>query len=325
MIHTTKVAVVLPCYKVKQHILSVLNEIDNLVDKIYVVDDLCPDGSGKYVEENSNDSRVSVIYNSVNMGVGGAVISGYSAAIRDGMDIVVKVDGDGQMDPSLIKYFINPICKGDADYTKGNRFYEIDTLKSMPKVRLFGNAILSFLTKFSSGYYTLFDPTNGYTAISTVALKRLPLDKISKRYFFESDILFRLNIIRAKVIDIPMDAVYGDETSNLNIKKIMFPFLRGHVNNVIKRIFYNYFLRGFSIASLELIIGLIFFFFGAINGVFSWHSSVITGQPATSGTVMLAALPVMLGVQLLLSFIQADVENQPQIALTKLLKDENLN
>ncbi len=195
----------------------------------------------------------------------------------------------------------------------------------MPKVRLFGNAILSFLTKFSSGYYTLFDPTNGYTAISTVALKRLPLDKISKRYFFESDILFRLNIIRAKVIDIPMDAVYGDETSNLNIKKIMFPFLRGHVNNVIKRIFYNYFLRGFSIASLELIIGLIFFFFGAINGVFSWHSSVITGQPATSGTVMLAALPVMLGVQLLLSFIQADVENQPQIALTKLLKDENLN
>ncbi|MGP2410210.1 glycosyltransferase family 2 protein [Yersinia enterocolitica] len=325
MIYTSKVAVVLPCYKVKQHILSVLDKIDNLVDKIYVIDDCCPEKSGQYVEENSQDIRVSVIYNSANMGVGGAVLSGYAAAIKDGIDIVVKVDGDGQMDPHLIKYFIAPISRGDADYTKGNRFYDIDTLKSMPKVRVFGNAVLSFLTKFSSGYYNLFDPTNGYTAISITALKRLPLDKISKRYFFESDILFRLNVIRAKVVDIPMDAVYGNEVSNLNIKKIMFPFLKGNINNFLKRIFYNYFLRGFSIASLELFFGVMFFSFGAINGLVSWYSSLATGQPATSGTVMLAALPVMLGVQLLLSFIQADVENQPQIALTRLLKDEHLH
>jgi hypothetical protein len=192
----------------------------------------------------------------------------------------------------------------------------------MPKIRLFGNAVLSFITKFSSGYYNIFDPTNGFTAISIVALNKLPLEKISKRYFFESDILFRLNVIGAKVIDIPMDAVYGSEVSNLNIKKIMIPFLKGNLKNLFKRIFYNYFLRGFSIASIELVLGVLFFSFGTFYGISAWYESSISHQPATSGTVMLAALPIILGVQLLLSFIQADIENKPSIALTALLKKD---
>jgi len=322
MMITSAIAVVIPCYKVKAHIASVLNSIDSQVSKIYVVDDCCPEQSGQYVLNNFKDSRITVLYNTVNLGVGGAVLKGYNTAIEDGMDIVVKIDGDGQMDASLINYFINPILHGEADYTKGNRFHNIDGLKPMPKIRLFGNAVLSFMTKFSSGYYQLFDPTNGYTAISVPALKMLPLEKISKRYFFESDILFRLNVINAKVIDIPMEAVYGDETSNLNIKKILMPFLKGNIKNLIKRIFYNYFLRGFSIASLELIFGILMFLFGVIYGGLAWYDSIVTKQPATSGTVMLAALPIILGVQFLLSFIQADIENKPELSLTKLLKQK---
>ena len=316
-----KIAVIIPCYKVKKHILQVLAGIGPEVDAIYVVDDKCPENSGQHVIENCSDPRVRVLLKPKNSGVGGAVVHGYAAGLGDGMDVFVKIDGDGQMDPSLIKKFINPILHGDADYTKGNRFHDIESLQQMPKVRLVGNAVLSFLTKFSSGYYGIFDPTNGYTAISATALNFIPLAKLSKRYFFESDILFRLNIARAKVCDIPMDAVYGDEESNLNIKKIIFPFFKGNMKNIFKRIFYNYFLRGFSIASVELVFGIIFVLFGTFHGCSAWYESILHNSPATSGSVMLAALPIIVGLQLLLSFLHSDIESQPTTAITKLLED----
>ena len=271
----TQISVVIPSYKVKSSILHVIEGIGPIVDTIFVVDDGCPEGSGDYVEQFCKDRRVSVIRHSVNQGVGGAVISGYRAAIEANADVIVKLDGDGQMDPSIIEKFINPITRGEADYTKGNRFYDLETLKAMPAVRLFGNAVLSFITKFSSGYYQVFDPTNGYTAISATAAKMLPLSKISSRYFFESDILFRLNTIGAVVIDVPMTAIYGDEVSNLRIKKILLPFLKGHCSNFLKRIFYNYFLRGFSIATLELIVGLSMLLFGLSFGLHAWYAASV--------------------------------------------------
>jgi len=323
IVNDFKIAVVIPCYKVKDHILKVIADIGDEVSLIYAVDDKCPDNSGEFILNNCSDKRVRVLFNEENQGVGGAVLHGYKVGLAEGADVFVKVDGDGQMDPALIKLFVRPILRGEADYTKGNRFHDIEGLKPMPKVRLFGNAVLSFMTKFSSGYYKTFDPTNGYTAISAIALKKLPLDKISKRYFFESDLLFRLNVVSAKVQDIPMDAVYGDEVSNLNIKKIMMPFLKGNIKNLGKRIFYNYFLRGFSIASIELLLGTLLFIFGVIYGASAWYHSIATNLPATSGTVMLAALPIILGVQFLLSFIQADIENQPTVAITRLLRDED--
>ena len=140
-----KVAVVIPCYKVKKHILDVINNIGSEVSIIYVVDDKCPELSGEYVQQTCIDPRVKVIFNDENQGVGGAVISGYLASLKDNMDIIVKIDGDGQMDPSLIGDFINPISKEFADYTKGNRFYDVESLKPMPKIRLFGNTVLSFM------------------------------------------------------------------------------------------------------------------------------------------------------------------------------------
>lgn len=307
-----RIAVVIPSYKVKKHILEVISGIGNEVERIYVVDDLCPEQSGDFVEAHCDDSRVIIIRHDANQGVGGAVMSGYRAAIDEGIDIIVKVDGDGQMDPSLIPYFLEPIISGHADYTKGNRFFDLESVRAMPRTRLFGNAVLSFMTKMSSGYWDLFDPTNGYTAIHTDAAKHLPFEKISKRYFFETDILFRLNTIRAVVVDMPMEAKYEDEVSNLKISKIVGEFFIKHVRNFGKRIFYNYYLRDMSLASFELPIGLLLVVFGLSYGISGWIESIQQGMPATAGKVMISSLPVILGVQLLLAFIGYDIASMPK-------------
>lgn len=306
------IAVVIPSYKVRAHILGVLELIGPEVDAIYVVDDCCPDGSGKYVEENNSDDRVTVVYHSENQGVGGAVMTGYKAALERGADIIVKIDGDGQMDPRLINRFAAPIAEGQADYTKGNRFFDLEAIRAMPKARLLGNAALSFMTKLSSGYWDLFDPTNGYTAIHRDVAQHLPLEKISRRYFFETDILFRLNTLRAVVIDVPMDAHYGDEVSNLKISKIIGEFFFKHARNFCKRIFYNYYLRDMSLASFELPIGLFLLLLGLVFGGTHWISSLQAGIPTPSGTVMLSALPVIIGTQLILAFLGYDIASVPK-------------
>mgnify|MGYP002040991694 FL=1 len=194
-----RIAVVIPCYKVTQHVLGVIADIGPEVERIYAVDDACPEGSGRFVEQHNHDPRVRVLYNPENRGVGGAVVTGYKAAMSEGIDIVVKIDGDGQMDPRLLPLFVRPLQRGQADYSKGNRFYRPESVQGMPPIRLFGNAVLSFLTKLSCGYWNVMDPTNGYTAVRTCVLAELPLDKLERRYFFETDMLFRLNTVRAVV------------------------------------------------------------------------------------------------------------------------------
>lgn len=306
-----KICVVIPAYKVKSHILQVVGGIGDEVSKIYVVDDCCPEGSGEFVRENCTDGRVVVIRNEANLGVGGAVMAGYLAAITDGMEVIVKVDGDGQMDPALIPDFIQPILDGEADYTKGNRFFDLEKISTMPGVRLFGNAVLSFMTKLSSGYWNLFDPTNGYTAIHARVASRLPFTKISNRYFFETDMLFRLNTLRAVVVDIPMDAKYCDEVSNLKISRILGEFLAKHLRNLSKRIFYNYYLRDLSLASIELPLGLLLLLFGLSFGGWHWFFAVREGISTPTGTVMLSALPTLMGMQLVLAFLAYDIASIP--------------
>ncbi len=311
------VAVVIPSYKVTRHILGVIEGIGLEVSRIYVVDDKCPDGSGAFVREHCRDPRVVVLEHAENQGVGGAVMTGYRAAIADGAKVMVKIDGDGQMDGALIPSFIAPILAGEADYTKGNRFFNLERLGAMPPMRLFGNAALSLMTKLSSGYWDLFDPTNGYTAIHADCARFLPFDKISKRYFFESDMLFRLNILGAVVADVPMDAVYGDEVSNLKISRVVTEFFTKHVRNFGKRIFYNYYLRNMSVASIELPLGILLTLFGTIYGLTHWIASAQDGVATPAGTVMLAALPVIMGVQLILAFISHDVASVPRRPLHK--------
>jgi dolichol-phosphate mannosyltransferase len=306
------IAVVIPCYKVRRHILEVLARIGPEVSSVYVVDDACPELSGNLVEEQCKDRRVKVIRNPANLGVGGAVLNGYRHAIDDGADVIVKVDGDGQMDPALIPEFVAPILAHEADYTKGNRFFDLEALTAMPRVRLVGNALLSLMTKLSCGYWDLFDPTNGYTAIHANVARLLPFKKISTRYFFETDMLFRLNTVRAVVVDVPMHAVYGDEVSSLSISKIIGEFLLKHLRNFGKRIFYNYYLRDLSLASIELPLGLLMLTAGTLFGAYHWGAAFRAGVPASAGTVMLAALPIIMGVQFLLAFIGYDIASVPK-------------
>lgn len=306
------IAVVIPSYKVTEHIIQVIAAIGDEIWRIYVVDDACPESSGRLVEQKCKDPRVRVIHHTENQGVGGAVMTGYRAAIADGAEVIVKVDGDGQMDTSLIPYFIEPILSGEADYTKGNRFFDLEEIRSMPGVRLFGNAVLSLISKLSTGYWDLFDPTNGYTAIHADVAKHLPFDKISQRYFFETDILFRLNILRAVVVDVPMEAKYGDEVSNLKISSIIGEFLFKHTRNFLKRIFYNYYLRDLSLASIELPLGLLLLLFGIGQGGYHWLASAQAGVPTPAGTVMLAALPILLGLQFVMAFLGYDISSVPR-------------
>lgn len=320
-----RIAVAIPCYKVTQHVLGVIAAIGPEVEAIYAVDDACPDGSGRFIEGHNPDPRVRVLYNPENRGVGGAIVTAYKAAMADGMDIVVKIDGDAQMDPALLPLFVRPLLRGQADYTKGNRFFRPESVQGMPPVRLFGNAVLSFLTKLSCGYWNVMDPTNGYTAVRTCVLAELPLDKLERRYFFETDMLFRLNTVRAVVKDVPMDSVYADEESNLKIGKVLPEFLRKHTSRLWRRYVYNYLVRDFNVGTLYSLSGLLFVILGALFGGWHWVVSSSTHQPATSGTVMLAALPIFIGVQCLIAFLHYDVSNLPTEPLSLSLETHEEN
>jgi glycosyltransferase involved in cell wall biosynthesis len=309
------IAVIVPCFKVRRHLAGVLERIPSYVSRVYVVDDACPEETGRHAEETCGDPRLRVITREVNGGVGAAVCSGYAAALADGMDICVKIDGDGQMDPAMIAVLLAPILSGHADYSKGNRFFDVEHVRAMPGERIAGNLGLSFFTKLSSGYWDVFDPTNGFTAIHARVLERLPLEKIHSRFFFESDMLFRLGCMSARVVDVPMTSRYGDETSNLRLSRALMTFSIRNSINALKRIGYSYFLRDFSIASIYLILSVLLSALGASLGIFFWSRGISLQEPATPGQVMFAALPLVFGLQLGLSFLGHDMMRTPRSAV----------
>jgi glycosyltransferase involved in cell wall biosynthesis len=314
------IAVIIPCYRVTEHVVDVIAQIGPEVHAIYCVDDGCPDGSGKLIEKSISDKRVKVLYHQENEGVGAAMLTGYRQALAEGHDVLVKIDGDGQMDPALVPQFVYPIELGLADYTKGNRFFYIENSKGMPLIRLVGNGALSFLTKLSSGYWNIFDPTNGYTAMHRSVGKLIVGRKIDKRYFFETDMLLNLYLMRAVVQDVPMAAVYGKEKSHLKVRRIAFPFLVKNLKNGLRRFFIHYLIRDFSLATVEAIVALILLAFGLITGTTFWLRSYFDGQAATAGQVMIAALPILSGTQLLLSALNFDMRNVPTLPQQQLFR-----
>jgi dolichol-phosphate mannosyltransferase len=307
-----KVAVVIPCYKVRRHILGVIEGLPAVVDQIYCVDDKCPEDSGGLIEASCRDPRVTVVRHAENQGVGGATLTGYRAAIAGGADVLIKIDGDGQMDPELIELFVAPIAEGRADYAKGNRFHNIEDTRGMPAIRVFGNACLSFITKLSSGYWQVFDPTNGYTAIERTVAQRIVDRPVARRYFFESDMLFHLYMERAAVADVPMPSRYGDEESNLRIGRIFASFAMSNLRNMIRRVVVQHYLRDFSLGSVELVAGLAALVFGLFFGALRWYHSSVSGQAASAGAVMLSAMPILLGFQLCLNALSYDIQSVPR-------------
>jgi len=306
-----KIAVVIPAYRVSDTIRQVILSLPEWIDVIIVVDDACPQHSGRVAEQIGSD-KIQVVFHPENQGVGGAVATGYRKAMEMGCDIFVKVDGDGQMDPSYISALIAPLVSDEADYAKGNRFCDFSALRAMPKIRLFGNNVLSFLEELFSGYWHLMDPTNGFTAIGQRAVRKLNLDKIAKGYFFESDMLLHLNLINAIVRDVPIPARYGNEISSLSVKKTMIQFPPRLFYGLMKRIFFNYFIYDFNMASVYLITGIPLLLWGILFGAYQWIDSTVTQTPKTAGTIMLAALPLILSLEMLLQAVNIDIQRAQQ-------------
>ena len=302
------IAVVIPAYNPDEKLLAVIEQIDENIQFILVVDDGSTSTESKSIFGAILDKRVTLLSHLKNQGVGAAMKTGYSKAIRLNADVVVKIDADGQMDPAIIGRFANPVMDREADYAKGNRFHSLKSLQSMPKVRIIGNSILTILSKTSSGYWSVNDPTNGYTAISGLALKMLDIDKLENRYFFESDLLFRLNLMDVKVIDVPMNARYMDEQSNLKIGRAAFEFSIKLVRNFGKRLFLVYFIREFNLASLQLLLGTTFTGFGFSMGIYHYLDSASKNIATPTGTLILISMSLLAGLQLLLAFTNFDIQ-----------------
>lgn len=318
-LRNSRVWIVIPCYKVKAHILRVLEAVPDWVEGVVCVDDKCPEGSADFIESHVVDPRVVVLRLPKNRGVGGAVMAGYAEAERRGARTLVKVDGDDQMDLAYLPQLVAPILLGEADYTKGNRFTSLSHITEMPRIRIFGNAALSFLAKLSTGYWNIFDPTNGYTAIESSIIARLASRRVAQRFFFETDVLYHLGTLRAVARDVPIPAKYGDEVSNLKITAIVGPFALRHLKNFIKRLVGQYLVRDFNVATLEFLFGIGFLSFGGLYAL-RWFLIRMPGEDASAGVVMAAALPVILGVQLLLQAMNFDVVNTPNRAIHPYLR-----
>ena len=305
-----RVAVIIPAYRAAATIGRVIAGIPDWVDAIYVVDDASPDGTGAQARAAA-DPRVRILVHEVNRGVGGAMVTGYREAMRDGTDICVKMDADDQMDPAYLEALIEPLRAGRADYAKGNRFHDAEALRRMPLGRKVGNAGLSFLIKAASGQWHIFDPTNGYTAIHCTALRAVDLGKMHPRYFFESSLLIALRRVNAVIEDVLMPARYGEESSHLSVGRalIEFPWLLLHGG--ARRVLWQYFVADFSAVSLFLLCGVPLITFGVVFGAYHWIDGVRRNVLTPTGTVMLATLPLILGFELLLQALVLDVQNLP--------------
>jgi glycosyltransferase involved in cell wall biosynthesis len=307
---TDDIAVVIPAYRAAASIGSVLRAIPADVRWIVVVDDGGTDGLAAAVQV-VGDPRIDVVTHASNRGVGAAVLSGYNRALELGAEIIVKLDADGQMDPAAISELVAPIAAGDADYAKGNRFLHERELRKMPAARRYGNVGLSFFTKLATGYWPVFDPTNGYTAIHASVVGLLDHTNIAQRYFFETSMLIELSRVRAVVVDVYIPARYSGEVSSLRPARAATDFPAPLLKAFIRRLWTQYFVRDFTPASLYIVSGAVGLVLGTIWGVWHWVASIQTGIPATTGTVMIAVLPIILGVQLLLQAATLDIQGVP--------------
>lgn len=314
MIDGTRVVVVVPAFRVLGRIERVLEAMPAIVDAIVVVDDASPDDVGSVISE-LRMPRVLVVRNERNLGVGGATVTGFKAAMDAGADIVVKCDGDGQMDPGDIPKLLLPILEGRADHVKASRLRHFQALRTMPWLRFVGNVGLTFLAKIATGYWNVVDPVNGFVATRAQTLKRLPLDRLSRRYFFETDLLGRLNEIEARVEEVPLPARYGGEESSLSSWKELFRFPPLLAVCLVRRVFWRYLFYDVSPVAVFGLSGVTLMAFGFVFGVVEWMKNGLRGVPTPLGSIMLAALPAILGFQALLQAVAWDIQAVPRPGL----------
>jgi glycosyltransferase involved in cell wall biosynthesis len=306
-----RVAVVVPALNEAAHVGDVLRQMPAYVDQIVVVDDHSTDDTAA-VAGASGDPRVAVISHATRQGVGGATLSGMERALAGGADVIVKCDGDGQMDPERIAALLEPLANDGYDYAKGNRFLDSAALRQMPRLRLLGNFAMTFLTKLASGYWHIFDPQNGFLAVRASALRDIDLGTVARGFFFENDMLIRLNIQNCRVKDVSMPARYGNEQSSLRINRILLTFPLQLARGLCQRIWEKYMLRDFSPIAVFWLVGAALLLFGGSFGSWHWLRSWLSGRPASTGTVMLSVLPFLLGFELILQAIILEIRESPR-------------
>lgn len=307
------IAVVIPSYNAADSLPAVIRGIPDFIDHIVVVDDGSADQTADAARKTL-DRRLTVLVHEKNQGVGGAVLTGYRKAADLGFDVLVKMDADGQMKPELLPSLLDPILKGRAHYAKGNRFGDPASLEAMPALRRFGNALHSFLTKLASGYWHIFDVTNGYTAMLSHTFKRLDSKKIARGYFFETGLLVELNLIEARIEDVEMPPVYEGEKSHIRVHRLATEFPVLLIRGLLRRFYIRYLLRDFNALTLCALCGIPLFLFGVTYAFMLWNVPPHPGEPTPAGTVMLAALPIILGFQLILAALILDVVFTPNRA-----------
>jgi dolichol-phosphate mannosyltransferase len=307
------IAVVIPCYNVARHISEVINNLPVQINHIITVNDCSKDETeATILSLCANNDKIIYLRHEVNKGVGGAMLTGFKKSIELNCDITIKMDGDNQMDPGYIPVLIQPLIDNDADFTKGNRFRDFAALKKMPLSRRIGNLGLSFLIKGASGYWNIFDPSNGFIAIKNETLQSMNFQKIHKTYFFESSMLIELYHVNAVIQDVPIKARYGDEISGLSKTKTFLEFPPKLIWAFIRRILLKYFLYEFNIASLFILFGFPLFIIGVIYGTVKFIKYTSIHTPAPTGTVIIPTLLITLGFQLLLAAANYDINNYPK-------------
>lgn len=311
MLNNNSIAVVIPCYKVEDQIKDVVEGLPNWISSIILVNDASPDNTGKIVEELAfESSKITALHHEKNQGVGGSMITGFKEVLKQNHDVVIKIDGDGQMDISYFEKMVNILTTQDYDFVKGNRFFDWNMLRQMPAVRRIGNIGMGFLIRMASGYWNVFDPANGFICIKSSVLEKTNFRRLSKRFFFESSLLIELYYVGAKIKDLPMPAKYAQEKSNLSIVKTLFSFPPKLFKAFIRRIWLRYFIYDFNIGSLYILFGLPLFLFGLIFGIVKWVHYGQLHLPTPTGTIMIAVISLVLGFQMILAAIQYDITDK---------------
>lgn len=307
------VAAVVPAYNVSAELGGVLRAMPALFRTIIVVDDASRDDTAAVAERYAHvDPRIIVVRHEQNRGVGGAMVTGFNKALESGADVVVKIDGDGQMPLWLVPQLVQPLIDGTADYTKGNRFRDFQTIRTMPMMRRIGNVVLSFLAKAATGYWHCFDPTNGFLAIRADVLSQIPLKKIDPTYFFETSMLSHLYVLGAVVKEIPMPARYAGETSSLSIARVVRQFPARLLASLLRRLVLKNFVYDFNLESFHIAAGLPLLFAGVLYGGYHWWWYTSRDLAAPTGTVVLSALLITIGMQLLISAVNLDLQAIPR-------------
>lgn len=312
MYRNLKVAVVIPCYNEEKLIKKTIDDLPDLVDYIIPVNDASSDDTiGKLRSIAKSNKKVSVVDLEKNQGVGGALISGYEYAIAHTDAVAIGiVAGDAQFNTSYLQPMLDDFIDKKADYVKASRFFHREEFKAMPKYRQFGNIFITLLTKFSTGYYSITDITNGCGFLRRDIIEKVDFSIVQRRYDYETSMLTALSIANAKVIDHAVPAIYGDETSTIKLLPTALRNLRAVWSGFWRRIYYKYILYGFHPIALFLISGVLLLVFGLGFGLFILLDKLFTGSVPTTGSVMASVLPIILGFQLVLSALSMDVSNE---------------